>query len=396
MAGSAIVAAPAGKEADPLPESEDEAKHFEPRKWEPTCKAVDSDLKNAGTGMRTMACRGDEIIVGSSKSVVKVWKVGDGKVAESRQMSYGALGACCVEAKDQYVVVIYDDGTIGLWDLRQDKPARVVGLESHIGNACKARFVPTHSHMLITGGTAGSLNFWDLRMPRQIDELVPEVGPAAKTQKSPASLVSEEPTHKRRKAEAARLPSPIYSLAVSNDGKLLGCGRSSGEISVLRIHADGQSADWVPDGDVSAHRSEAPLTPVRGLSFDTSSRLLLSGGDDSHLCVLDADHWARHGTPGTSSYPQLERCPAHRQWVSDVAVCPDPSQRIVLSTSWDGTAKLWDFRTHAALRTYKEHGSDAVLSGAWGSSSASGIDAGHYFATGGADAQLVVYTAKEA
>jgi WD40 repeat protein len=59
---------------------------------------------------------------------------------------------------------------------------------------------------------------------------------------------------------------------------------------------------------------------------------------------------------------------------------------VALSTSWDSTVKLWDYRTHTLLHQYKEH-TDSVFASAFAPGD------GRFFATAGADAQLVLYTA---
>merc|ERR1719199_1503323 len=82
------------------------------------------------------------------------------------------------------------------------------------------------------------------------------------------------------------LQSPISSLALSNDGKLLGCGRVNGEVGVMFL----DTLEWC--GSVRAHFSQSSAR-VRGLSFDPASRFLLSGGDDHHIAVMNIERWAR-------------------------------------------------------------------------------------------------------
>merc|ERR1719382_431610 len=112
--------------------------------------------------------------------------------------------------------------------------------------AWKAKFLPG-GRRLGSGGTSGSLCFWDLRMHRLETEIAAD---------GSGSLKGDDwDSMKRRKKDSRfhrpegnlgeKKMSPIYSIAASSDGRLLGCGRSSGAISVMRL--DGH--EWV--GDVS-------------------------------------------------------------------------------------------------------------------------------------------------
>jgi len=170
---------------------------------------------------------------------------------------------------------------------------------------------------------------------------------------------------------------------VSPDGCLLSCGRGSGAISVMRL----DSLEWT--SDVSAHSSGVgrASVAVRALAFDPDSRLLLSGGDDHHVCLFDAAAWSKRRSGEARRAVQLERFSAHRKWVTSLSMCPDPTRHVVLTTSWDGTVKLWDYGTHALLQTYKDH-ADSVF----GSAFAPGD--GRFFVSVGVDAQIVLYSAK--
>jgi WD40 repeat protein len=315
--------------------------------------------------------------------------VAEAKVTELQSLRQGAVGSSCVEVADggQVVAVCSDDGDIGLWDLRE---AKMFGkLESNIasvGSIWKAKFLPGGRH-LVSGGPSGAVCFWDLGNRRLERELAPDGGGRGKNEKGEDVLIGPA---KRRKMTGRSggnaqppselRPSPVYSLAVSLDGHLLGCGRGSGSVSAMKL----DTKEWI--GDVTAHLSES-RAPVRALAFDSASRVLLSGGDDNHICLLDALLWARRRQEGIERQPQLERYSAHRGWVTSVSSCPDPARNVVVTTSWDATVKLWDYRTHRLLRSYKEH-ADSVFASAFAPRD------GSFFTTVGADATIAVYVAR--
>lgn len=344
--------------------------------WDVACKAVDEEHKASGISLRAVACTSDAVITASSKPVVKVWKVAEDKVVESQKLRHGAVGSSCVEVADSgsLVAVCSDDGGIGLWDLRVHK--RSGELHASLPTAWKAKFT-ADGNRLVSGGPSGVLNFWDLRTQALLCEISPEV-----------SATRDENDAKRRRRDGRaevgthRRPSNcVFSLAMSGDGLLLGCGRGNGIISVMRL----EDQEWV--SHVHAHRGEHAV-PVRGLTFDASSRLLLSGGDDHHACLLDAAALARPRPDGSVASPQLERFSAHRGWVTSCSACPDPMRRLLVTTSWDNAVKLWDYRAQALVRTYKEH-TDSVMACAFQPSK------GKFFATVGVDAHIVLHVAKE-
>eukprot|EP00930_Biecheleria_cincta_P070491 TRINITY_DN58129_c0_g1_i1.p1 TRINITY_DN58129_c0_g1~~TRINITY_DN58129_c0_g1_i1.p1 ORF type:complete len:364 (-),score=72.15 TRINITY_DN58129_c0_g1_i1:27-1118(-) len=342
-----------------------------PPQWEATTKVSDDDLKKAGTALHTVTCAGDSLLTGSSRPVVKVWQVAEGKLKESGKLKLEAVGCSCVAAHSDgnSVAVCSADGAISLWDIREPS-SKKASLDAEIPKAWKVTFLDD-AH-LISGGTSGDICVWDLRMQRLQRELSAE-----------STLQGEDLDSKRRKLDTGRKgkkhKSPIYSLAVSSDCNLLGVGRASGAVSVFR------KLELM--GSIDAHIGEE-VVPVRAVCFDSGSKLLLSGGDDHHVCLLDAAGWGQHqGLGRGSKRPQVERFSAHKSWVTAVRACPDPLRPVLVSTGWDKQVKLWDYRTHELLQSFSQH-TDCVLDAAFAPSN------GRYFVTVGADATIALYTAK--
>jgi len=357
--------------------------------WDPTVKVADEELLEVGAAIRVIASTTDAIITGSSRPVVKVWKFAEGKLSVSHRLKHGAVGSSCVEVAGNGVLlaVCSDDGGIGFWDIRDKK--RVGELASSISTAWKVKFLPD-GQRLVSGGTSGTVAFWDLRMRCLESQIAADGGVSApkfedvpvKRRKTERGVKSKmEGNEEAETTSIIKPPSPVFSLCCSSDCLLLGCGRASGDVSVMRL----DNQQWVRD--VTAHQSQKAAS-VRAMAFDATSRLLLSGGDDHHVCILDADNWARpRANSEERRCPQQERFSAHRGWVTSLSTCPAPAHRVAITTSWDATVKLWDFATHALLQTYKEH-TDSVFASAFAPGD------GRFFVTAGADAQLSLYTMK--
>lgn len=343
--------------------------------WEPACKVSDDDLRSCGAALRAIACASDIVVAASSRPALKVWKVAQAKLTSMQALAHGAVGSSCVEVSGngQVLLACSDDGSISLWDLRERR--RASELSASIPTAWTAKFL-IDGYRIASAGPSGSVCLWDLRVGRletEIAALSKDEPEAKKSRRDKGTRALPEPPNHRKQAVG------IYSLALSADGRLLSCGRGSGDVGLLRL----EDQTWV--ADLNAHRAES-AAPVRALGFDATSRLLLSGGDDSHVCVMDAATLVKNH-PATVDAPKLERFAAHRGWVTSLGVCPDPARKVLLTTSWDATVKLWDYRTHRLLRTYREH-TESVFACAF-----QPVD-GHFFVSAGADANVALYTAK--
>lgn len=341
--------------------------------WEATTKVFDDELKKAGTALHCVTCAGDSFLTGSSRPVVKTWQVAEGKVTQSGKLKLEAVGCSCIAVggDGHSIAVCSEDGAISLWDIRE--PSNKGGsLDAELPKAWKAAFLD--DTYLVSGGTSGDVCVWDLRM-RQLQRELNAEGAGV--------LQGEDVDSKRRRLGSGRhgrkQKSPIYSIAVSHNGDLLGVGRASGAVSVF------QKLELM--GDVDAHLG-AEVVPVRALCFDQSSKLLLSGGDDHHVCLLNAAGFGHHQGLGRGpKRPQIERFSAHKSWVTSVSACPHPLWPVLVSTGWDKEVKLWDYRTHELLQSFSQH-TDCVLDVAFAPSN------GHHFVTVGADAAIALYVVK--
>lgn len=368
------------------------AQSGEKPRWDLACKVADKEVKDIGSAIRSVACTEELVVTSSLQSVVKVWQVAEAGLTEARRIALAAphagTGTSCVEISEagegHLLAVSNDDGGICIWDLRDS--SKVTELDASIQTAWKVKFLPG-SQRLASGGPSGAVCFWDLRAGGRLEgefcasgmkELKDDdLNRQAKKRRKHGRDDSDGLQHFRGVQDETA--GPIFSLAVSPDGSLLGCGRSSGTISIMRL--DG--LEWARH--LRAHTGERNA-PVRGLAFDSQSRILASGGDDHHVCICSMRKLSRQQEKVKGRQP-MERIAAHRGWVSSVSFCPDPARRAIVTTSWDHTVKLWDYKTHALLQTYTEH-SESVYTSAFAPKG------GRFFVSAGQDALLVLYTAK--
>jgi len=384
--------------------------------FQPVCKVHDQGLKDENFGIRRVACSDNSVLTGSWRPWVQVWKLAESRVEQSCQLKHGASGVMNLEIADDAntVAVSQDDGAVVVWDLRETRrPAGLLqGADSSI--AMQIKFLPGNSQQLISGGDSGNICFWDLRNFRlkmtrgctgtgsssasrpkaddsKFDHAKEDKSMSAKRLKRDPAVAGPNISAAAHGENGGVIQSPISSLALSNDGKLLGCGRVNGEVGVMFL----DNLEWC--GHVRAHFSQSSAR-VRGLAFDPSSRFLLSGGDDHHLGVLNIEHWARPIKGSAPKQPPvLERLAGHRGWVTSLSACPDPRQRFMLSTSMDRTVRLWDYSHHTMMKLPAEvkrsgaedreraHTSE-VMDAAWAPGD------GSFYVTVGSDALMALYT----
>jgi len=366
-------------------------------KYEASSKVVDPKLKDWGLAMKSVACSSSHILTSTSRPVVKVYQVGEAEASEVREISlttHGSAGSSCVEVSEvggqNLAAVCYDDGGIGIWDMRTS--GRVADLAASASQSTKVKFMQD-GNQLVSGGSSGSLCFWDIRRGGIRPEY--EVSSSSSARRHSA----DEPAMKRRKGENGKIDmdekvngvdlrparddtsSPILSLGVSPDGSLVACGRSSGIVSALRVGSEKFHAE------IRSHRPPVGVKKacVRALTFD--GRRVVSGGDDKHISSFNGNMTKGRSDLDERRMPQPVKFPAHLGWLTSLSMCPSAGKHLAVSTSWDNSVKLWDLSRQSVVQSYKEH-SASVLDSSFSTT-------GKFFATVGADAQMSLYVNKQ-
>lgn len=350
--------------------------------FEVSAKATDNALKNSSCGVRSLACVGDHVVSASSHPALKLWKVSESALVEEKQvLRRTSVGNACVESSGDAhtLAACTDDGAIIIWDLRE---SRAVGLfDAPLGSAWRLKYMPD-GNRLIAGGPCGLVSSWDLRRMAdgrlKRDALLKETSlPRAKTSEEGEADPADGETRPKKKVRndpsVVRAP-VVQSLAISDNSKYIACGLSSGTIGILS-----ESLDWF--GEVPAHSGQYGRVPVRATAFQSGSEMLISGGDDYHVAVIDTARWSKEYF-STTAAQHVERFAAHRNWVTSALFCPTASH-VLVTTSWDDTVKMWDVEKRGLLKTFKEH-ADSVWCAAFAQN-------GKFFVTGGADSQVVLY-----
>ncbi|CAE7661779.1 sel-10 [Symbiodinium pilosum] len=188
--------------------------------WDISAKCTDDELHRKKLPILCVSFNGETVLTSSSKSTVKLWKVGDGLSAQGSLagLAGGAAAPSSLDSFKDRACVCTLDGQILLWDLRnpQEPPNQLDMTLTTQGGLI--RFLPD-GNRLVTGGISGKLVVWDLRQGRIEREIAPY---------APRNGNAEERPSKIRRISAVPYGGPITALGASPDGQMLACGRSSG------------------------------------------------------------------------------------------------------------------------------------------------------------------------
>lgn len=133
-------------------------------------------------------------------------------------------------------------------------------------------------------------------------------------------------------------PRQITALSIAPDLSQIAVGHADGTIRRL---ANRTTSNAIQPLTYAPHISGTSITSLR---YFPSSRVLLSGGADFALHVLDADPALEQ----TSSLTPVRSLKGHIRAVTDTAIVA--RGRNVLSSAKDGTMRLWDVGSGSQIR----------------------------------------------
>jgi WD40 repeat protein len=191
-----------------------------------------------------------------------------------------------------------EDRTVRLWDVATGQ-ARGAPLLGHKSRVWHVAFTAEGDELLSTSGD-GTLMRWSAAPTRQI---LQERG------------------------------SPVRSLAVSHDGKILAAAGDDAVIRLWNLSDDKARAPQLRGSPLTGHRGS-----IASVTFDAAGRLLASAGEDGTVRI-----WSTHD--GRPLGPALD---GHGGNVWSVAFSPNGGT--LASGSADGAVRLWD-GARGTLRT---------------------------------------------
>ncbi|KAJ6516812.1 WD40 repeat-like protein [Mycena vitilis] len=205
---------------------------------------------------------------------------------------------------------------------------------------------------------------------------------------------------------------PIFAVRFSKDGKWLITASLDGSVCLWDVnrkemslqyqaHAGGcLDIDWISDtlfsscsvdqlihvmriGEAEPVKTFAGHTnEINQIKCNSSGTRLASCSDDMTARIWAVDNMS---TSDESAVVLM----GHKHSVTTIGWCPDPApgtHKIVATSSWDGTARLWDSVTGECLQIFEDHQLPVYA--------LKFSPTGRWIATGGADGWLRIYDVK--
>jgi len=212
------------------------------------------------------------------------------------------------------------DGTIKLWDFTTGELLHTLTAHPH-PVTCLA--ITPNGQTLVSGSADGRILVWRLW----------QLGTAELHQGVPPTLRFELTGHR----------SVVASVAIAPDGLTLASGSRDQTICLWNL----------PTGELTqilkGHSQQVisvAFNPNRHLLGD----LLASGSADQKIKLWQLDKSTHPGKPAErAELAELAKLTGHPGAVYGVAIAPDG--RLLISSSWDRTIKIWDLQTRQVLHS---------------------------------------------
>lgn len=239
------------------------------------------------------------------------------------------------------LLALSDSGDIRVWDI--DSGALALALAADAIHVSELQ-LDAAGKRLLTVGTEG-YKVWSMGRGVLLFALNRTLTTSSTAAISPdgSTLITADFLNKTSEAWDIRARQLRYSLDLHTDG-----------VSSVAFNTDG-SRLLMASRDGTAELWAMPVQPAWQLeSYDLMPRAVRFGADDKRLLVGGGDYTqGRAELLDPANHESLQRYEGHRAAVVDVQFSPDASR--IVTASLDGTARLWQRDSGAALATLEHN-----------------------------------------
>ncbi|MBI4784579.1 MAG: pentapeptide repeat-containing protein [Oscillatoriophycideae cyanobacterium NC_groundwater_1537_Pr4_S-0.65um_50_18] len=212
------------------------------------------------------------------------------------------------------------DGTLRLWNVQDGQPIYVLDSHTHDVHGLA---ISADGQWLVSAGKDHTVRLWHLQSGRNLKTLRGYTG-------------------------------GLHSLSLSSDDQLLASSGQSETIQVWRLQLNGHLSQLHPYKTFSSPAHQ--ISALSNVSFSPDAQLLAINRHDEAIAV------------GHIQTGHLDQWTAHSESIWTVLF--SPGGKILASSSYDCTVRLWDVETHHCLRVLRGHESGILAiafdpSGQW-------------------------------
>jgi WD40 repeat protein len=239
----------------------------------------------------------------------------------------------------RYAISASGDGTLRVWDLENNRPARI--FTGHTAPVRTLALTPDGRHV-VSASVDRTLRVWDLESGQSVYTL--------EGHNTPVLIVAI--TRDGRRAVSASSDGMLRVWDLESGQSVCKLEGHLGSVNAVAVTPDdhrGISASsdhtlrvWDLESGQLLHTLEGHLGSVNAVAVTPDGNCAISASSDHTLRVWDLD-----------SGQMVRTLAGHRGWVTALAVTPDA--RRAISGSADHTLRMWDLKRGQCLRTLEGH-----------------------------------------
>jgi WD40 repeat protein len=252
-------------------------------------------FKNEGNSHGVAMDSRGNLIVSTSNSNLKVWKVKSGKELFTLKGHSDYVNGVAVDAEGRIAVSASADCTCKVWCLHTGR--ELFSLKGHNG-AVNDVAVDAKGHLAISGSDDRTVKIWNLDNGKELGTLKEHTG-------------------------------SVFGVAINSNGSLAISGSSDETVKVWDLKA------------INSIVSRAHNNVVTKIAVDSAGYFAITASWDRTIKV-----WNLH------TFKEIYSLSGHSEEVSDLVI--DPLGKLALTTSWDGTLKLWDLIDGKEIHSFND------------------------------------------
>jgi WD40 repeat protein/DNA-binding SARP family transcriptional activator len=294
---------------------------------------------------------GTKLATGSDDFTARIWELATGRSLVLREHVWQVLGIA-FSPDGRRVATASNDGTARLWDTTTGSPLRTFPHQQVA--ICAVAFTPD-GRRLVTGSSDGSAQVWDAETGRPHLTLAGHTGPV--------DALAVTPDGRHVLTTSADHTTRCWDISVAGGRDWLTTPSAALRYATLAFSPDATCFAVPRDEDGLTIRDSRTGEVIQTLTGHPAKIVLPRfSPDGAFVAGAGANGWSTFASPfGGESLPYwdlrtggLRILRGHTDLVSGVAF--DPDGRRIITTSLDGTIRIWDDTSGETRRTLALHG----------------------------------------